>query len=272
MFKIVVFIPAYNESEKIGDVLDDINKIYSNSRLEVLVVDDGSKDYTALMARQKNVLVVSHTRNMGLGAATRTGLRRAFELGADIAVKIDADNQHDAKDILKVIEPIMNDKADVVFGSRFMGGLKYKMPLYRAVGNRFFSWLVSKLIGQKITDGQTGLMAFHKRYLKEFNMFSDYNETQQLIVDSWRKHFRIMEVPVSFRKRQTGKSFISFKYPFKVIPTLVRLFMQSDPLKFFVFLGIVISILGFFLHMDGLFSIGILVILYGFILDAIGNK
>jgi len=272
MFKIVIFIPAYNEAETIGSVLDEINKLYSNIHVEVLVIDDGSSDATALIGLAKGAKVIQHPYNMGLGASTRTGLRRALELDADIAVKIDADFQHDPKDILEVIKPITEDRADVVFGSRFMGGLKYKMPLYRAVGNRFFSWAVSKLTGLKVTDGQTGLMAFSKRYLKEFNIISNYNETQQLIIDAWRKHFRVIEVPVVFHKRKGGKSFISFKYPFKVIPTLVRLFMQSDPLKFFMILGSVMFLAGLFFRMDATMVGGILMLVLGLVIDAIGNK
>ena len=272
MFKIVIFIPAHNEEKTIDLVIEDIKKIYSNSQIDILVIDDGSTDRTAPLSKVKGATVISHPYNRGLGASTRTGMQRALEMGADIVVKIDADNQHDVKDILKVIEPIMNDKADVVFGSRFLGGLKYKMPFYRNIGNKFFTWLVRKLTGLKITDGQTGLMAFHKRYLEKFNIISDYNETQQLIVDAWRKNFRIIEVPVTFRKRESGKSFISFRYPFKVIPTLVRLFMQSDPLKFFIILGVILSACGLYFRMDATMMTGVLLIFFGFLIDAIGNK
>jgi glycosyltransferase involved in cell wall biosynthesis len=268
--KIVVVIPAYNEEETLGMVIDRIRLL--PLPVEIIVVDDGSTDSTFFVAHSKNVTLIEHPKNKGLGASTRTGLRRAYEMGCDIAVKIDADMQHNPEDIIKVITPILNDYSDVVIGSRFMGGLKYKMPLYRHLGNKFFSWLVSKLIGQKITDGQTGLMAFHRRYLKEFNMFSDYNETQQLIIDAWRKHYRIMEIPVEFHKRETGKSFISFRYPFKVIPTLVRLFMQSDPLKFFVVVGVATSACGVFYKMDAVMMTGILIVMFGFLLDSIGNK
>lgn len=202
---VVVFIPAYNEEKSIGSVIKKINDLYGNEKrfgfkIKILVVDDGSTDKTVEVASQLGVSVVSHPQNRGLGASTRTGLQRAFDLGADIAVKIDADFQHDPDDVFKVIKPIIGDKADVVFGSRFMGEIKYRMPFYRRIGNLFFSYLVSKLTGLKITDGQTGLMAFSKNYLAKFNIISDYNETQQLIIDSWKNHMRILEVPVVFPK------------------------------------------------------------------------
>jgi GT2 family glycosyltransferase len=171
-------------------------------------------------------LVVRHPFNKGLGASCRTGLRRALELGADIIIKTDADCQHTVEDIAKVVKPIAEDRADCVFGSRFLGGLMYKMPFYRAIGNKFFSYLTWLLVGQKVTDGQTGLMAFHKRYVEKFEIPSNYNETQQLIMDSVYKGFRVIEVPVDFHPRTTGKSFISFKYPFKVIPTMFKIWLK----------------------------------------------
>jgi glycosyltransferase involved in cell wall biosynthesis len=256
--------------------------------VEVIVVDDGSTDGTVKAAKDAGIKkIISHTVNKGLGAATRTGLQRAYEMGADVAVKIDADFQHDPDDIDKVIRPIIDDKADCVFGSRFMGELKYKMPLYRALGNRFFSCVVSKLTGLKITDAQTGLMAFSKRYFKDFEIVSDYNETQQLIMDGWSRHMRVIEVPVVFHERQTGKSFISWCYPFKVLPTIIRLFVHINPLRVFFPIGLILIALGIMLGIsiaingEGFFgditlSIlivgGIQIVLFGLLADLISKK
>lgn len=242
---VVVFIPAYNEEGSIESVIRKIQEHYVRTpgargyRTEIIVVDDGSVDRTAEVSRAAGVeVVVSHIRNRGLGASTRTALQRAFEMGADIAVKIDADFQHDPDDIDKVVRPIIDDRADSVFGTRFLGGLQYSMPVTRAVGNRFFSWLVGKLTGLKVTDGQTGLMAFGRRYLEQFNIIADYNETQQLILDSYRKNMRIIEVPVVFYKRTTGKSFISWRYPFKVLPTILRHYVRITPFTLFMPAGL----------------------------------
>ncbi len=248
---VVVFIPAYCEEGSIQRVIDLTRSCYKNQAqhdyaLEIIVINDGSKDDTVKASKDAGVKrVVSHPFNRGLGAATRTGMQTALEMGADIAVKIDADFQHDPEDIDKVIRPILEDRADCVFGTRFMGGLNYKMPIHRDLGNKFFSWLTGKITGLKITDGQTGLMAFHKRYLQVFNIIKDYNETQQLIIDSWGKHMRVMEVPVVFHKRTTGKSFISWKYPFIVLPNMLRLYIHFKPLRFFLFSGSIITMLGF---------------------------
>ena len=235
---VIIFIPALNEEGSIGNIISRIKELYGKSDLfhtDIIVVDDGSTDRTSEVALKSGAKkIIRHPVNRGLGASTRTGMQRAFEMGADIAVKIDADFQHDPLDIENVVRPIIEDEADVVFGSRFLGEIKYKMPFYRRLGNRFFSFLVAKFTGLRITDGQTGLMAFSSRYLKNFDIISDYNETQQLIIDSWSKHMRVIEVPVIFHPRKTGKSFISFKYPFKVLPTLLRFMVTVNPLKLFI--------------------------------------
>lgn len=249
---IVVFIPAYNEEGTIVEVIEKVKSNYQGQNqkdyvLDVIVVDDGSKDNTASVSRAAGVRkVVTHPYNRGLGAATRSGMLAALEMGADIAVKIDADMQNPPEDIEKVVRPILDDRADSVFGSRLMGGLEYKMPLYRDWGNKFFAWLTSKITGLNVTDATTGLMAFHKKYLKVFNIIKDYNETQQLIIDSWGKNMRVIEVSTVFKKRQAGKSFIKagFKYPSIVIPTMLRMYIHYKPLRFFFYCGLILIAIG----------------------------
>jgi len=249
---VVVFIPAYNEGESIKKVIADLKQRYVGNEtqdyvVEIIVVNDGSKDNTGQSAREAGVKkIVTHPYNRGLGAATRTGMQTAYEMGADIAVKIDADGQNEIEGVEKVVRPILEDRADCVFGSRLMGGLEYQMPIYRDWGNRFFAWFVSQIVGMKISDATTGLMAFHRRYLEVFNIIKDYNETQQLIIDSWGKHMRVMEVSTIFHERKKGRSFIKkgFKYPSIVIPTMLRMYIHFKPLRFFLSIGLLFIILG----------------------------
>jgi len=249
---VIVFIPAYNEEKAIAGVIKKINDLYSNDQernfvLDTIVIDDGSKDKTVEESKKAGIKrIVIHPYNKGLGASTRTGMETAYEMGADIAVKIDADFQNPPEDIEKIIRPILDDRADCVFGTRLTGGLQYKMPLYRDWGNKFFAWLCSKITGLKVTDATTGLMAFHKRYLAVFNIIRDYNETQQLIIDSWGKRMRVIEVPTVFHKRESGKSFIkaSLKYPANVLPTMLRMYIHFKPLRFFLSIGLIFIILG----------------------------
>lgn len=286
---VVVFIPAFNEEGSIEMVIRKIQEHYVAAaevrgyRTEIIVVDDGSSDRTAAISRAAGVgTVVSHLKNRGLGASTRTAMQRAYEMGADIAVKIDADFQHDPDDIDKVVRPIIDDIADSVFGTRFKGGLQYAMPLSRAAGNRFFSWLVSKLTGLEVTDGQTGLMAFGRRYLKVFNIIVDYNETQQLILDSFSNHMRVMEVPVVFYARESGRSFISWRYPFKVIPTIFRHYVRINPLGVFLSIGIIFFLAGLSVRlfspgsekflMQVLLASSVQSVLTGFVADAVCRR
>lgn len=293
--KVVVYIPAYNEEGTLGNIIKKIRENYPSEPtpkkdfyIKIIVVDDGSTDKTAEIARKMKVdHVVTHVKNLGLGAATRSGLLTAKEMNADIAVKIDADFQHDPEDIEKVLRPILDDKTDVCFGSRFLGKVNYKMPLYRKLGNSFFSLLTRFFTGLKVTDAQTGLIATNWRYLERFRLTSDYNETQQMIIDAWRNQLRFLEVPVVFHKRTHGKSFISLKYPFIVIPNIIRLFIHSAPLKVFLPTGFLLMLVGFILGLMILFGYnpifkedsviilfitGLQIILVGFIADIISKK
>lgn len=259
---IVIFIPAYNEEQIIGKTIKNIleqitGKNQKDFVADIIVIDDGSTDNTKKIALESGAKrAISHPSNRGLGAATRTGIQTAREMGADIAVKVDGDFQFDASDIERLIKPILNDEADCVFGSRFLGGKKYYgKELHKSWGNKFLAWLVSKVIGSKITDAATGFIAFHKRYLKIFNIIKNYNETQQLIIDSWGKHMRVMEIPVKCRQRTTGKSFINWKYPLIVLPTIFRMYIHFKPLRFFIITGLILIILGI--------STGLSIILFG---------
>lgn len=292
---VVVYIPAYNEENSIAKVIKRIQELYQGKNqkdyvLDVIVIDDGSRDKTTQVAKEAGAnKIVVHPYNRGLGAATRTGMQTALEMGADIAVKIDADMQNPPEEIEKVVRPILEDKADCVFGSRLMGGLQYEMPFYRDFGNKFFAWLTSYITGLKVTDATTGLIACHKRYLKVFNIIKDYNETQQLIIDSWGKHMRVMEVSTVFEERKTGKSFIrpNFKYPSIVIPTMLRMYIHFKPLRFFFYTGSTCLVLGVLIaiyislyesvffgdaSVSILIIVGFQIILFGLLADQISFK
>lgn len=258
---VVIFIPVYNEEEALPHTIENVlNEISGEHQkdfvADIVVIDDGSKDKTrevALASRAKRV--ISHPKNKGLGAATRTGMQAAAEMGADIAVKIDGDFQFDASDIEKIIQPILEDRADVVFGSRFLGGRDYYgKEMYKKIGNKVFSWLTSKIVGMKITDAQIGFIAFHKRYLKIFNIIGNYNETQQLLIDSWGKHMRVIEIAVLIKQRATGKSFINWKYPCIVLPNMMRAFIHFKPLRFFFFSGVFLLLVALVLGLIALIS------------------
>jgi|TARA_B100002003_G_scaffold184082_1_gene172372 glycosyltransferase involved in cell wall biosynthesis len=245
--KVIIFIPAYNEEEMIGKVIDMVHETYPPAMtkakgylVEILVVNDGSRDKTEEIARQKGAEVYVHITNRGLGAATRSGMEEAYAMGADVAIKLDADLQHDPMDIEKTIMPILEDRTDICWGSRIAGEITYKMPLIRFVGNKFFTWLMNRMTTYEISDAQTGLMAFNRKYLAVFQIMGNYNPPQQLLVDAHNKNMRYHEVPVVFNARMTGKSFVSLRYPFFVVVNVFRMLLFANPLKMF-------SSVGFFL-------------------------
>ena len=291
---VVIFIPAYNEEQAIAKTIKDIlEKIAGKNQkdfiVDIIVIDDGSTDSTKKIGLASGAKrVVSHPKNMGLGAATRTGMQTAYEMGADIAIKVDGDFQFDASDIEKLIRPILEDEADCVFGSRFLGDRKYQgKNLYKSWGNKFFAWLISKITGLKVTDATTGFIAFNRRYLENFNIIKDYNETQQLIVDSWGKHMRVTEVTVVWRKRTSGKSFINLKYPLIVLPAIFRMYIHFKPLRFFIIAGLILIILGILVGLSIIFFgetffgdatiailiiVGVQIIIFGLLADQISYR
>lgn len=253
--KLVVVVPAYNEEEKIKETIVNLQKIkpeLEKKDLELLiyVVDDGSTDKTNLIARETGAdRIIKHKVNIGLGAAVRSGFSAARKDGADIVVKFDADLQHDPNDIAPLVGPILNDEADVVYGNRF-GRIEYKMPLVRRTGNKVFTKLMSMLTKWPLRDSQPGIFAINRDYLEVFNLPGDYNYTQQILLDAYHQGMRFAHVPVTFRKRTKGESFISLRYPFKVLPQLLMVIISIKPMKIFLPLGML-----FLLIATGIFSV-----------------
>lgn len=210
---LVFVVPAYNEAERLPGVLRGIAGAKPGAR--VVVVDDGSADGTAEVAASHGAVLVRHDRNRGLGAALRTGFARARELDARAAVYLDADGEYDPAETDRLLAPIERGHADYVLGSRFSGTAD-GMPLRRRIANAAFSVLLSAACGRRITDGQTGFRAFSRRALDVAEIVHDYNYAQVLTLDLLRKGMRMAEVPIRYRRRTSGRSFISGEYLWRV--------------------------------------------------------
>ena len=222
MSRIAVVIPAKDEGATIGALLDGVSKVsVPGHDLHPIVVDDGSTDATAAIARGRGAEVVTHPGNRGLGAAVRTGLRAAVVSGAVAVAYLDADLEYAPGDIPKLVEPVISGRADYVLGSRFRGGVR-GMRLYRRIGNYAFTALLVLLTGARITDGQTGMRAFSREAADRAEIVHDYNYAQVLTLDLLRKGFRLEEVPIRYRVREHGESFIRWSYPAKVLPAIWR--------------------------------------------------
>ncbi len=219
---LAVVVPARDEEASIGELLDRVARVrVPGHELRPIVVDDGSADRTPKIARERGAGVVRHPRSRGLGAAVRTGLRAAVETGAPTVAYLDADLEYYPEDIPSLVEPILAGRADYVLGSRFLGSVQ-GMKLHRRLGNHAFTALLMLLTRRRISDGQTGMRAFSQDAASQAEIIHDYNYAQVLTLDLLRKGFRMEEVPIQYRVREHGASFVTWNYPAKVLPAIWR--------------------------------------------------
>ena len=237
--KIIVSMPAYNEEKTIGRVIGGIKKEMDKGgyKYTIHVVNDGSRDNTAKIAKDAKVKVISHQVNYGLAEAFRTELKEFLKSDADIFVHTDSDGQYLSRDIPKLIKKI-EEGYDLVLGSRFKGKIE-SMPFIKRVGNRAFSKVVSNIAGFKISDAQTGFRAFTRGVAESLDIISNHTYTQEQIIRAAKEKFRIAEVPVYFAKR-CGKSRLmknSFEYAVRAWINLIRIYRDYEPLEFFGRIG-----------------------------------
>jgi glycosyltransferase involved in cell wall biosynthesis len=207
--KRLAIVPAYNEEESIGSVIDEIRAF--DSGFDIVVVDDGSVDRTAGVAADRGVHVVRLPFNLGIGGAVQTGYRFALEHGYDLAVQVDGDGQHDPRELSKILEPVLDGGADLVVGSRFYGDAgAFRSSATRRVGIRIFAAVVSAVVRQRVTDTTSGFRAVNGRGIALFaaDYPHDYPEVEATVMCVKHK-LRLAEVPVTMRERSGGRSSIT---------------------------------------------------------------
>lgn len=206
--KTLIIMPAFNEEATVGDVISDLRK--NAPEADIVVINDGSGDATARVARSTGVTVLDHPYNLGIGVTMQTGYKYARLKGYDIAVQVDADGQHRADQIERLMGPIIDGRADLVVGSRFISGGDYRPSFARSAGMAFFSRLVSLIIREKVTDTTSGFRAAGRRCIEFFSHHypDDYPEVEALVL-LHKKGFSIMEVPVEMSRRGGGRSSIT---------------------------------------------------------------
>lgn len=220
---VVLFLPAHDEAPRIAGVLARVPASVEGRSVVTLVVDDGSTDSTADIARAAGATVVSHPTNRGLGAAVRTGFAVGVDLGASVVAFCDADGEYDPAELKTLVAPILAGTADYVVGSRFAGDIEHMRP-HRRFGNRVLTRWLAWTVRHPITDGQSGYRALSGRAAATVEIAHDYNYAQVLTVDALRRGLRYREVPISYRFRSTGRSFIRLlPYLRSVIPAVKRL-------------------------------------------------
>ena len=228
----IAIVPARNEAGAIGGVVDEIRAF--DPTLDVVVIDDGSTDATAEVARSRGAAVVSLPFNLGIGGAVQTGFKYALEHGYELAVRLDGDGQHDPAELPKLIGPVVAGEADIVVGSRFHGGdSSYRPPLARRIGIGFFARLVSALVRQSVTDTTSGFQALNRHGIELFaaDYPHDYPEVEATVMVI-RHRLRLMEVQARMREREHGSSSItvlrSLYYMVKVtLALLVGMFRRN---------------------------------------------
>jgi glycosyltransferase involved in cell wall biosynthesis len=228
----VAIVPAFQERASIARVVEDIRRL---SSADVVVIDDGSGDGTAAEAVRAGARVITLPFNLGIGSAVQTGYMAAQEGNFDIAIQVDGDGQHPAEEIDRLIAALGETGADIVVGSRFMGGGAYRAPFGRRLGIAVFARLVSLVTGVRMTDTTSGFRASGRRAITLFAAAypHDYPEVEAVII-AHRAGLRLVEVPVEMRERQGGRSSItplkSGYYMLKVIMAIVMVLLRR-PIK-----------------------------------------
>ena len=218
----LAIVVARDEGPSLGGVLAGLPRQACGLPLDKLVVDDGSCDDTTAVARARGAHVVSHESSRGLGAALRTGLDYARDRGYAAGVYLDGDGEYDPADLERVLAPVASGRADYVLGSRFLGD-RQGMSWHRALGNRVVSALLGTLMETVLSDAQTGFRALSARALAVARISHDYNYAQVLTLSLWGHRIEPLEVPIGYRRRSHGSSFVSYpEYLARVAPAVWR--------------------------------------------------
>lgn len=248
--KLIVQIPAYNESSTISKVIKEIpRKIQNIHEVKVLVIDDGSTDSTPEEAKKAGAdYIIKNTKNSGLAYTFQKGINKALELGADIIVNTDADFQYNQKEIPKLIQPILEGKADIVSGNRQVETITH-MPSSKKYGNLVGSKVVKIFSGSNIIDASSGFRAYSRHAALKLFVISKHTYTHETLIQASQKNLKVIEVPVEFRKRldinKDSKLIKSVPSHIKKSgATIIRNTLMYNSLKFFSYIGLILIILG----------------------------
>jgi glycosyltransferase involved in cell wall biosynthesis len=223
---VVLFLPARDEAPRIAAVIERAPATVLGRPVLVVVVDDGSTDGTADVARDAGAKVVDG-RGWGLGDAVRLGLAEAATLGAAVVAFCDADGEYDPAELAVLAGSILDGDADYVVGSRFAGRIGHMRP-HRRFGNQVLTRWVRWLTRLPVTDGQSGFRALSGAAAARAEVAHDYNYAQVLTLDLVAKGYRYAEVPISYTFRRSGDSFVKLgRYLRKVVPTVWRVLQAS---------------------------------------------
>jgi len=232
--KVLVIIPAYNEADTVGRVIEKAQR--SVPFADILVVNDGSFDSTSAISRQRGALVLDLSYNLGIGAAMQAGYKFAYKMGYDIAVQCDADGQHHPAQIKKLVDTLINDGVDMVLGSRYLRKKRFRSFVFRRLGVLIFSRVLSLIVGQRLTDTTSGFRAVNRKLIKSFSTFypCDYAEPEALVL-LHRQGFTMKEISVNMSSRKGGNSSITWwRSVYYMVKVLLAIFIdlcKKNPLQ-----------------------------------------
>jgi glycosyltransferase involved in cell wall biosynthesis len=245
--KLIIQIPCFNEEHTLTATFNDIpKKIDGVDQVEILIIDDGSTDNTIEVAKVLGVHhIVINKNNRGLARTFRTGLNECLKLGADIIVNTDGDNQYAGWDIPKLIQPILDGKADLVVGDRNTAKVAHFSPFKKFL-QRLGSYVVKTLSGVQVPDAVSGFRAYSRDAALQLNIVSPFSYTIEALIQAGKKHMAVTSVPVETNeKTRESRLFSSIpKFIERQLTTIIRMYAMYQPLKVFFFIGLTLSILG----------------------------
>ena len=235
----VIGIPAFNEEKNIASIIMKLKKVTDH----IIVCNDGSTDMTEEISKKLDVVVINHSRNMGYGSAIRSIFLKAKELQADILVTFDADGQHRVEDIQSVTQPIIDNKADIVIGSRFLEN-KSDIPEYRKFGIKVITKITNSSLKEKLTDSQSGFRAYSKNVLKDVTPSeSGMGVSTEILIKASNAGHKIAEVPITIMYGSDTSTHNPVSHGTSVLFSTIKFTSIEHPLKFYgipaiIFLGI----------------------------------
>ncbi len=245
--KLIVQIPCFNEEKTLSLTLADIpRQIPGVDRVEILIIDDGSTDATVEVARQRGVdHIVRHVSNKGLAAAFQTGLDACLQFGADIIVNTDADNQYPGQEIPRLIQPILQGKADMVIGNRQIASIEHFTP-----AKKFLQWLGSLVVrlvsNSDIPDAPSGFRALSREAALRLNVLTRYTYTLETIVQAGKKNLVMAHVPITTGPKMRESRLIksTWRYVWRSTTTILWLYVLYEPLRTFAYVSLPLLLVG----------------------------
>ena len=240
---IVIGIPAYNEEKNIAKLIVQLQK----KEYSIVVCNDGSTDMTGEIAEKMGVTVINHKRNLGYGAAIRSIFLKAQEIKAEILVTFDADGQHRVEDITSLIQPIKDDKADIVIGSRFLGQDESNIPKYRKTGIKIITKMANISGEKELTDSQSGLRSYSQRAIELITPSEKgMGVSTEILIKANNASLRIHEIPVKILYEGDTSTHHPVSHGVSVIVSTMKFISMDHPLRFYGIPGIILLTIGLF--------------------------